>query len=418
VVVGVLLLVLGLFLGFIGLLVVVVGVACALIGILKRPRWYSLRAMRLSESELEKWRTENAREDAEALARFVNDQVAARELAQLPPPSVATREREVVVKETVLVKCEACASVLRMLFSIYVLINLTILSSSKLYILTVDLQNTACMEIEKQAKAYENKAEFFAKNGSFKEAVEEFKQAAKYWKEAERFSYANFCMAKAYEYQAILIQDEQAFKPPYEIYVKIGDYLEKSRKLLEKINRSFEASKIAKRKTFLLTVFSAIEKIHEKEYEKALENFEKALLEAQKTNDTFQIHFIQGFKHTCRSYVEDLYPDKIREMECAIKEFEGKWPTRAEGARANLYELNALNSSRVADYEKAKSCWEEARKIWEKVGEKKKAIRCELEGTANDLEKRLFSEDPNYFKLSKNHLSSSYLIDSNSFLSK
>ena len=109
VVVGAIFTIIGAFIGSIGLMLVVFGIIAILAGILSRPAWYQLKAAGLTSSELKRWRTANAKEDAKTFARFIQDQISIRET---PQPSQAatpiTREREVITKEIVMIKCDYC----------------------------------------------------------------------------------------------------------------------------------------------------------------------------------------------------------------------------------------------------------------------------------------------------------------------
>lgn len=262
------------------------------------------------------------------------------------------------------------------------------------------------MRIEEQAKAHEDKGAYFSEEGIFDNAIEEFRQAANLWKKAGRQSRADICEAKACEYLARKIQDEQAFEYAPETYINVERHLKTTINLLKKIDRNFQASKIEKRLELLETIFSALQHLQAKEYVKALETFKKAESKAEEIKDDAQVHFIRGFIHKCRSYILD-YPEKIIEIERAIKEFEaGKWWKRAEEARASLLEVNAIACKKQLDYEKAISYLRKGQEIWKMHGNSKKSALCELEITACELDKELFmSPRPDYSKLSEGYYS-------------
>jgi len=110
-VVGVILAIIGAFIGSIGVVLVVFGIIAILAGILYRSAWYQLKAAGLAGSELKRWRTANAKEDAKTFARFIQDQISIRETPQLGAQvmtPIVTREKEVITKEIVMIKCDYC----------------------------------------------------------------------------------------------------------------------------------------------------------------------------------------------------------------------------------------------------------------------------------------------------------------------
>jgi len=94
----------------IGIGLIIAGVLCVIGGIysyFSPTAWYQLKAVGLSETELKRWRTANVEADAKTLARFIQDQIDRREI---PPPTA--KEKEVITKEVVLIKCEYCGSLM------------------------------------------------------------------------------------------------------------------------------------------------------------------------------------------------------------------------------------------------------------------------------------------------------------------
>lgn len=94
----------------IGIGLIIAGVSCMIGGIysyFSPTAWYQLKAVGISKTELKRWRTTNVEADAKALARFIQDQIDRREI---PPPTA--KEKEVVTKEIVLIKCEYCGSLM------------------------------------------------------------------------------------------------------------------------------------------------------------------------------------------------------------------------------------------------------------------------------------------------------------------
>lgn len=113
--VGAVIVVLGLlsasFLRSIGAFVLVaLGILVALLGIfLPKTAWYQLKAAGLTREELRYWRTANVEADAKTFARFIQGQIGTGEA---PPPRTATKEREVIIKEIVMVKCDYCGALM------------------------------------------------------------------------------------------------------------------------------------------------------------------------------------------------------------------------------------------------------------------------------------------------------------------
>jgi ribosomal protein L40E len=102
-----------------GILFIFGGILLVVIGIIYRPAWYQLKVAGLTGEELSHWRTANAKEDAKTFARFIQDQISIREI---PPTTtqtttpvatpVATKEKEVIIKEVVMVTCDYCGALL------------------------------------------------------------------------------------------------------------------------------------------------------------------------------------------------------------------------------------------------------------------------------------------------------------------
>lgn len=115
VVVGGLLIIIALFMGLIGIVLAVFGIIAILAGILYRSAWYQLKASGLASSELKRWRTAAAKEGAKAFARFIQDQISIREIPQLGVQTttpIVTREKQVITKEIVMIKCAYCGALM------------------------------------------------------------------------------------------------------------------------------------------------------------------------------------------------------------------------------------------------------------------------------------------------------------------
>lgn len=112
VVLGFLLLVLGWFItgapffGILGTILILSGLIVIAVGIFYRPSWYQLKAAGLNGTSAQRWRTAGADGQVKNFARFIEDQISMREM---PPP---TKEKEVITKEIVMVKCEYCGSLM------------------------------------------------------------------------------------------------------------------------------------------------------------------------------------------------------------------------------------------------------------------------------------------------------------------
>ncbi|MEM4144115.1 MAG: zinc ribbon domain-containing protein [Candidatus Bathyarchaeia archaeon] len=94
--------------GVAGTPLILVGVLIILVGLFSKPRaWYQIKALGLKENELKAWRIDGVENDSKTFARFIQDQIAAREKPNFPqvPPSVT---KEVITKEIVMIKCDYC----------------------------------------------------------------------------------------------------------------------------------------------------------------------------------------------------------------------------------------------------------------------------------------------------------------------
>lgn len=112
---GVILAIVGAFIRSIGILFIVFGIIAILVGVFYRRAWYQLKVAGLTGKELSHWRTANAGEDAKTFARFIQDQISMREIppttTQITTP-VVTKEKEVITKEVVMVKCDYCGALM------------------------------------------------------------------------------------------------------------------------------------------------------------------------------------------------------------------------------------------------------------------------------------------------------------------
>jgi hypothetical protein len=100
------------FIGAIGMPLILLGVLLILAGFFIKPRaWYQIKALGLKESDLQFWRTEGAESDSKAFARFIQDQISAREKPYSPPvqPHVT---KEIITKEIVMIECDYCGSLM------------------------------------------------------------------------------------------------------------------------------------------------------------------------------------------------------------------------------------------------------------------------------------------------------------------
>jgi hypothetical protein len=113
---GILFVIIGVYFGSqLGILLAVLGIVSILIGVFYRPAWYQLKAPGLTSSELKRWRTATAKEDAKTFARFIQDQISARETPVITTEVVMppiTKEKEVIIKEVVMVNCGYCGGLM------------------------------------------------------------------------------------------------------------------------------------------------------------------------------------------------------------------------------------------------------------------------------------------------------------------
>jgi hypothetical protein len=112
---GALFIIIGVYIGSqLGILVAVLGIISILIGVFYRPSWYQLKCAGLSNKEIARWRTGNAKEDAKTFARFIQDQISIREIPPITTEvamPTATKEK-VIIKETVMVNCGYCGGLM------------------------------------------------------------------------------------------------------------------------------------------------------------------------------------------------------------------------------------------------------------------------------------------------------------------
>lgn len=94
------------FIGILGTILILSGFIVIAVGIFYRSSWYQLRAVGLSDTSAQRWRTAGVDAEVKNFVRFIEDQISKREM---PPP---TREKEVITKEIVMVKCEYCGSLM------------------------------------------------------------------------------------------------------------------------------------------------------------------------------------------------------------------------------------------------------------------------------------------------------------------
>lgn len=95
----------------IGFGLILIGLAAIGVGFY-RPSWYQIKATRLSDRELSRWRTAGADVEAKRFARFIENQISASEIPPSPPPLQTIKEKEVITKEIIMVKCEYCGSLM------------------------------------------------------------------------------------------------------------------------------------------------------------------------------------------------------------------------------------------------------------------------------------------------------------------
>jgi hypothetical protein len=82
------------------------GLIVIAVGIFYKPSWYQLRAVGLSDTSAQRWRTAGVDAEVKNFVRFIEDQISKREIPPL------TKEKEVIIKEIVMVKCEYCGSLM------------------------------------------------------------------------------------------------------------------------------------------------------------------------------------------------------------------------------------------------------------------------------------------------------------------
>ncbi|MFQ6063933.1 MAG: zinc ribbon domain-containing protein [Candidatus Bathyarchaeia archaeon] len=88
-------------------LLFVVGLILIVIGLAYRPAYYRINAV---GSPPELWMTADDSADAKTFARLIQDQISTRET---PPPSAPiAREREVITREVVMIRCEYCGALM------------------------------------------------------------------------------------------------------------------------------------------------------------------------------------------------------------------------------------------------------------------------------------------------------------------
>lgn len=111
---GIVMVILGVYLAnsFALVLLGVLGLILIIVGIFHRPNWYQIKVAGLGSESMQQWRTAGAGVDAKTFARFINDQISKREIQPPLPPQAAIREKEVITKEIVMVKCEYCGALM------------------------------------------------------------------------------------------------------------------------------------------------------------------------------------------------------------------------------------------------------------------------------------------------------------------
>jgi len=103
------------FLNIVGLVLLLVGALAIVVGIYmltNKPAWYQIKAVGLDQTNSTLWRTSGADTEARTFARFIQDQISQREMPIPPPPLPTTREREVITREIVMVKCDYCGGLI------------------------------------------------------------------------------------------------------------------------------------------------------------------------------------------------------------------------------------------------------------------------------------------------------------------
>lgn len=89
-----------------GSLLILAGIIVIASGIFYRHSWYQLKAVSFNDTSAPRWRTAGVDAEAKKFACFIEDQISIRETPQ------PTREKEVITKEIVMVKCEYCGSLM------------------------------------------------------------------------------------------------------------------------------------------------------------------------------------------------------------------------------------------------------------------------------------------------------------------
>ncbi len=106
-------------LSFLCLLESFLGLVLLFYGLFAKQQFYQIKAVGLSDTERQSWRTKGADSQARTFAMFIQDQIGNREQPNLmsagPPPSPSpppTLTREVITRETVGGRCEYCRSLM------------------------------------------------------------------------------------------------------------------------------------------------------------------------------------------------------------------------------------------------------------------------------------------------------------------
>lgn len=94
-------------LGSISAILLLFGIVLAAVGFLYRPAWYQIKAAGLDSTSGLRWRTTTTDTEAKTFARFIEDQISMREI-----PTPSAREREVITKEVVMIKCSYCGALM------------------------------------------------------------------------------------------------------------------------------------------------------------------------------------------------------------------------------------------------------------------------------------------------------------------
>jgi hypothetical protein len=94
------------FIGILGTVLILSGLIAIAVGIFYRPSWYQLKAIGLNGTSTQRWRTSGVDAKVKNFARFIEDQISMREIPQ------PIKEKEVITKEIVMVKCEYCGSLM------------------------------------------------------------------------------------------------------------------------------------------------------------------------------------------------------------------------------------------------------------------------------------------------------------------